>query len=69
MELEKISKLSVDCTDNVHWIIQQWYTIKSQVEACVTIQKNQVFGSFTQQDMSLKETCFCSRLYCRLFYI
>ena len=50
MELiEKISKLSVDCTDKVHWIIQQRYTIKSQVEACVTIQKNQVFGSFAQQ--------------------
>ena len=33
-------------------------TVKSQVEACVTIQK--IFGGATNRDMSLNETCFYS---------
>ena len=64
MELiEKISKLSVDCTDKVHWIIQQRYTIKSQVEACVTIQKIKP-RHVTKQDVflfkNLKNVPMCS---------
>ena len=41
---------------------QQSYTntVKSRVEARVTIQKNQVFEGATNQDMSLTETCFYS---------
>ena len=35
------------------------------IETCYYTE-NQVFGGVTKRDMSLNETCFCSRLYSSL---